>query len=533
MTAPISRPNLAPKVQGPFLLVPSTIDLDETSEEDEPIATDLVYLSVQVGGGGGGGKGDGESKGLGVLGIVHSDGKMEVCLEVEKSEARFAGEDTVNSTAVVVRGGRRNEEEELVEEELPMLLVHETIDLGFSTESSTTGGGGGGGNWPVFKRDGLYGRDTVWIYSRFGVECFVLGKGIESVWENAIEGTEGKLKGEEDGGESQVYWVVKTHGSTTTRKEEDDTEGGGRNQPIVGLETINDVYLGYSIISITPLLQLVGIELSLRVDQDLLPSVPTPGTTNDTFLSLKPTPSSSSSSAYVSLLDTPFTSPACFSTKSRTKPVPLASTPATLKEITITPDSLRQLGKHVESYQTCVRELVQGADTVQHRLELQMKELSRQLTKLEELKRMSGDLKESTLGTTSSTGAATAAGGLVSRMNKVEENQVALLERLDRVLQRLMESHQGQDKLSQYEKKWFDELGRMEKQVKGGLEPKAKRVEAMWEELRPGVEEMAARKKQQQLQVETPLRGGGLGRTQIKGLESKLSEEWVSFFPLV
>jgi nucleoporin NUP82 len=158
-----------------------------------------------------------------------------------------------------------------------------------------------------------------------------------------------------------------------------------------------------------------------------------------------------------------------------------------------------------------------------------MKELSRQLTKLEELKRRSGDLRESTLGATSSTG--NSAGGLVSRMNKVEENQVALLERLDRVLQRLMESHQGQDKLSQYEKKWFDELGRMEKQVKGGLEPKAKRVEAMWEELRPGVEEMAARKKQQQQEVETPSRGGGLGRTQIKGLESKLSEEWVSFLP--
>ncbi|GAA5894597.1 uncharacterized protein JCM6883_002150 [Sporobolomyces salmoneus] len=496
VTAPTSRPNLSTSVQGPYLFSPSTTDLELGGGLIDSFATDLTYLET---------KGGAEEQKLGILMIVYSDGKLEVCLEVEKPEARFKSEES--SRALVVRG-RTVQQEEEAEEELPMLLVYETLDLGFSQEvSSIEKELDGGKSWPSFRRDELYGgKDTVWIYSNFGVECFVLGQGIEKVWEQAVNENE-KQKEERKGEESQVYWVVKTR-STGTRPDEKEEE----DESIVGLEVINDVYLGYSMIAITPMLQVVGVELSLRIDPELLPSTSSPPASTP-LATTATTTSSSDPRAYTSLLDTPFSLPSVFSSS---KPRPsLTSTRTTSQEITVTPDSLRQLGKQVEAYQDFIRELVQGVDQVQHRLELQMKELSRQLEKLQELKRMSGDLRESTQG-----------GGVVTRMNRVETTQVGLLERLDRVLQRLMEKHQGQDKLSTYEKKWFEELGRIEKQVKGGsggLESKAKRVEAMWEELRPGVEEMVRKKS---LTAETTSTGpGGLGKTQIRGLETKLSEE--------
>jgi len=75
-------------------------------------------------------------------------------------------------------------------------------------------------------------------------------------------------------------------------------------------------------------------------------------------------------------------------------------------------------------------------------------------------------------------------------------------------------------------------LKRVEKLLRGGngqggLEGKAKRVQAMWQELKPGVEEIVRKKT---LLLEESSRsvvssGGGLGKSQIQGLESKLSQE--------
>ncbi|GAA5975834.1 hypothetical protein JCM5350_000749 [Sporobolomyces pararoseus] len=512
--SPISRPSLQPIPSGPYLFSPSTTELSNTSTTVEsPHASDIISLSIGTSANSTTSKetesvGGGEGEGLGILLIVYSDGKMEVCLQIEKPQPKFKGEFTSQALVLRSRGaGGVLEEEEEEEEELPILWVSETLDLGYLNEVPKGKEGellDEGRNWPILKRDPLYanGNDstTVWIYSRFGVQCFVLGDRVRQLWEKTLEEGEGKEveDGKGEGGDSQVYWVVKTTNI------EDQT-----SEPIVGLEILNDVYLGYSLLAITKELQLVGIELSLRVEQDLLPS-----TTTDDALTI-PT---SQSKSYVSLLEPPFTLPQVFTTKPNLPP------PSSSKDsLSITPDSLRQLGTLVETYQTLIRNLVQGVDTVSNRLELQFKELSRQLSSLQELRRLSGDLREST------TGVGGDRDGLVGRMKRVEENQFKLLERLDKTLQKLMERHQGSDRLSLYEKKWFEELKRIEKQVgaggssAGGLENKVKRVEAMWKELKPGVEELS-RKKQQQ--AATPSKGpGGLGSSQIKGLEERLSQE--------
>jgi nucleoporin NUP82 len=519
VNAPISRPNLNPSIQGPYLFLPETIELVSNNGSIDSFASDLTYLSVKSSGS--------CCSCLGVLMIVYSDGKLEVLLEVEKPEARFKGEEINNSSnSLVVRTPRGKsilEEEEIQEEEeeLPIFIVHETLDLGYSTECSSSSKEeelDRGKNWPIFKKDSLYEQenDLVWIYSKLGVQGLVLGKRIENVWEEVVNEKEEEEKEEEvdDGvGESQVYWVIKTRSTTTT------------TTSIVGLEIISDVYLGYSMIALTPLLQLVGVELNLRVkdstnDDD--------DDKNDDHTIVK-NEQGGGKKSYVSLLDTPFTLPTVFSSnKSSLSPPPLRIDSNPLENVT--PNSLRLLGKQVETYQTLIRDLVEGVDSVQHRLELQLRELSRQLQSLKDLR----DLVSSNEKKEEEEGGGGGASGLVlvERMNRVEENQLKLLERLDKTLQLLMEKHQGNDRLSSYEKKWFEELKRVEKLLRGGngqggLEGKAKRVQAMWQELKPGVEEIVRKKT---LLLEESSRsvvssGGGLGKSQIQGLESKLSQE--------
>ncbi|GAA5883205.1 hypothetical protein JCM1840_004672, partial [Sporobolomyces johnsonii] len=497
-----SRPG-KPALQGPFLMQPEPAELDNGAESR---ACDIAYVNYVAGRKGEGEEGEKTGAGLGVVAIAYSDGKVDLCLEVEKVEARWEGEEPLT----------REEEEE----ELPSLAVYETIDLGLASEINPSGSPSGeddvarlldARNCPTIVKDPLY-ADTLYVYHALGAHCLLLSRWLEDLADVAGEDEDDeKLQGEVEKtlkGQTatEVLWVLKT---LSAEDEEDSSP-----PPVVGLELINDVYLGYSILLITASLQLVGIELSLRVDPSLLPdaspstSAPHPHQAQG----ISPEPP-----AYVSLLDTPFSIPSALTKRAggvSTLPR-LASNPSSSsKELVITPDVLRQLGKAVEQVQTSIRDVVAGADAVQHRLELQMKELSRQLGKLDELSRLSGELRSST----------TSREGLAGRLARVEDTQRALLARTDRVLQRLMDAHQPS--LSTYEKKWFDELTRLEREVKGTengaagstLEERARRVEAQMEALRPALEEMRHRKEGKE-------RPGELGSGQLQKLEGKLADE--------
>jgi len=434
ITAPITRPSMNARIVGPYLYSPETVDLEHSNKDDyEARVTDVMFIRGREGGG------------IGRLLMSWNDGKLEVLLTIDGSEARFVSEEQ--------------------EEEDGMMFVRETLDLGLSTRE---------GGWTTMKRDPFYDEEgTVWVYSGDGVQCLILGDPEE---------------GEE---ESQVYWVVKTRAQAPTEEEEEGSQ-------VVGLEVVGDVYLGYGLMAITQSLQVVGVELSLRVDQEeSLPEVQQEEEEKE-----------AKEGGYKSLLESPFILPRVFSTTTRPPPPPPGLDKGELK---ITPDSLRTMGNRVESYQSSIRDLVEGVDQVQHRLELQMKELSRQLSSLQELGQLSNSLQSSTCGDS----------GLSGRMKRVEQVQVGLLERLDRVLQGLMERHQGRDELSLYEKKWFDELKRVERE-QVGLGMKSRRVEAMWEELSRDVERMSERKRRER--EGTPVKGG-LGKEQVRGLEEKLSIE--------
>ena len=72
-----------PLRQGPFLLQPAPLTLDGSEDED---ATDILYLSFDHDDET---DDDGETERLGVVLMVTKDGKVDVCLDVDKVEARW------------------------------------------------------------------------------------------------------------------------------------------------------------------------------------------------------------------------------------------------------------------------------------------------------------------------------------------------------------------------------------------------------------------------------------------------------------
>ncbi|GAA5979084.1 hypothetical protein JCM10908_002799 [Rhodotorula pacifica] len=559
VTAP-SRPNLTARVQGPFLMQPAPAELDNGADDR---ACDLVYLSTGASSAPDSAVEADDKAGLGVLLLAFKDGKVDVCLEVEKPEARFVGEGKTarsrtdspapSKGAVVLR--RRGfgavslddddgDDEEGAgvegegEDDLPTLAVYESIDLGLAAELNPNEDDeasvrtGLRHNAPRLVRDPLY-SDTVYVQHALGAHSLLLGPWLDELAAAAAAATSSdESKADEEGSQelkqalaaqkgTEVLWVLKTK----------STESTAISTPAVeGLVVLNDVYLGYSLLLVTSALQVVGIELSLRIEDASL-DIDTPASTT----------TMAQESAYVSLLDKPFSVPPFLSSRRPGANPALPRLPPSRKPLEITPDTLRAFATHVSSTQTAIRDLVSAADSVQSRLELQMRELSRQVEKLAELERLRSDLGKSV------------SGGTEGRLRRAEEKQRELLARTDRVLQRLVESHQPS--ISTYERKWFDELERLEEQVVGrrsnedgndededddgeetdetratSLEMRAKRVEAMFDALRPGLEDLKRKKDEAGSRSVngTPGRrpnGTLLGQNQVKVLEERLAEE--------
>jgi len=583
-----SRPALAPRLQGPFLLQPAPAELDNGADG---AACDLAYLASSSSSGGAAGAGESEGdegEGVGVLAIAYRDGKVDLCLEVEKVEARFVGEapppvsaaaPSSRSGALVLRNrstprrggggfGAANLDSDDDDDEpaaagddepadLPTLAVFESIDLGLATALSPAGSShvvarALAHNAPVLVRDPLYGADTLYVRHALGAHCLFLGPWLgpmgealrgaarEDEDEEALERElrEGVLEAQ---GGTEVCWVLKTVGAGGEEEEGEDEGAAAAAQPVEGLALLNDVYLGYSLVLVTAALQPVGVELALRIDASATAFDDAPAAA---AAPAKPAAAIPTEPAYVSLLSqTPFTVPP-FLARLRTALPVLTRLPTTRDELRITPDTLRQLGKHVQAAQTAMRDLVAASGVVSARVELQMRELVRQVDKVREL-----DARRAELG--KSVGASGAPGAVEQRVRAAEEKQLALLARTDRVLQRLVEGHQPQ--VSAVERKWFDELERLSEQVDGGVDEdedrswsaavaaaaggvaggaplalRAQRLEAQMELLRPALEELR-RKEEAKRAAGTPARNGagGMGQSQLARVEGLLSDECV------
>ncbi|GAC95565.1 nuclear pore complex protein [Pseudozyma hubeiensis SY62] len=549
----------APRPQGPYLLKPAPVEL---CDERESVACDLIWTwltdeSTQA-------EASTVVTGVAALSIVGHDGRVDVGLLFESVEAAWDVSTTTQHSAArrpskprkTNRYGLSDTEDEADDfealtleepEELPSLLVYETIDLGLldtAIDNGITSPSAASdlllskasSNRPRFVRDPLYG-DTVYIYHAFGAQCLgfatwipklldALNKPSQDELDNdahddtsrpAAESREQALvKMLHHGQSSEVVWIVNTVA-------QDSGEGLDLN-PVTALEILSDVYLSYAFLAVTADLQVVGVELSLRIEQDAIDS-PAAG---ERSLGLERGGSSDGHKPYVSLLGEgpAFQPPAIFAQSTGTQGLPshprraALSTPNSKSELQITPELLRTLGKTVETYRHEIRTVVSAGNAVQARLDLQVREMTRQLEKLNAIRLRCNDL-----GT---------AGTLGERISQIAQTQLQLVARIDKALQRLMDSHQPS--LSMYEKKWFEELERIASEVgvarSGGefkvntrgmrksLSAKAKLLEHQLSLLRPQMSAL-----QSQAGAGREEREGMLGGEQLKRVEKMLSGE--------
>lgn len=482
----------SPTSQGPFLVVPAPHEL---SDSREPQGSDIAYIRLAPPRAIRGGQhpscielilvaGDDGRVDVGVLNIA---GKISPRWTVSSSASVASSRNRdlapqhlswrVSSRATQKKSGRyglsdsSDEESESrdIEEadetlpsgraaSLPTLFIYESLDLGLGHHAP--------GSSPVgLVIDPVY-QDTFYVNHHEGAHMICM-----SPWAGqfarllSTEDTEGTRRFLHQEVRSQVRWIVKLQGDALPSKA---LRGG-----ISAIEIVDDVYLGYSLLVLLGDGECLGIEMNLRSATR---------TTVDELEHKDREGASASSPSdrrqlYTSLLGAePFSAPAPFQQTPAPFPsIRLKSSDPSVgrREIQVTPESLRLLGSTVQDLRSKLREVVQGGNAVQSRLDLQIRELQRQVTKLNDV-RLRTESRHS-------------ASAHSERLARVSERQRKLVQRVDRVLQRSMDA--SQTGMSQYEDAWLKEMERMEKEMGAergeGLQGRMDKLRAQLEQLKP------------------------------------------------
>ncbi|TIA94721.1 hypothetical protein E3P96_04044 [Wallemia ichthyophaga] len=363
----------------------------------------------------------------------------------------------------------------------PVMSTYETIQL---VNGADVG-------YPSLEHDPVY-EDTVYISHASGVHALVL-----KPWLDELAQTECITR------DSKLIQVVQTG-------ERDNAQ----SNPVVALDIVNDAFLGYFLLALTANLQLLPLALSLRVEE-------TSGEGVEEKEHKKGAEGADHTSEhlkhYSSLLDA-------------AHPIDLdAAHPIDLTRgldgghtrdaIAITPQTLRYLGGVVSNVRRHTHALTASANSVQDRLSLQLRESARQIDRLAHVAQVA----------TNPSNQAGVGSGKGGRVHAVSLDQLALLARMDRLLQRLMDRHQPT--LSVHETKWFEELARIRDEVGGSgggkngdakgraLQARMSRLNHQLNILRPQVE---AYQLGQAAKL-TP--SSAIGASQIAKVEGVLHEE--------
>ena len=205
----------------------------------------------------------------------------------------------------------------------------------------------------------------------------------------------------------------------------------------------NDVYLTYSIFILSSAMRITALPLILNsaipaLGPDLSASVPRP---------IEGPP------AYVSLLTEPFVAPKVLDTKNLSKEISPSAPPPYTTNGEFTPAMLRYIGQAVDQFKNKIREVELAARAVDMRCTLQKDEFARQQAKaleaLARIEKLKGERQDETR----------------SKLEKVRENQRALMTRVDRILGVMMRN--ASPEVSEHERRWFEELKRMKEEVVG------------------------------------------------------------------
>ena len=398
--------------------------------------------------------------------------------------------------------------------ELPSLLVYETIDLygphkyQFPSPSSL-----------LFAKDPEY-PDTLYISHSHGAHSLSLQSIFKTFFPAPLQATSSAAEREQlqkaarKESHPEVSWLLRSSPGDTDPEEE---------APVIFLEVVNDVYLGYILLILTADMQLITMELTLRSIQTVLLDDEAMNSLIHTNDGGKNDPlSTTDKKSYIPFSDSlPFTLPNLLTKKTSIAPrTRLAAPPSSSRssrvasdgQIELTIDSLRFVGQTVERLDTSIRELIQAGNTVQERLELHLRELPRQVSRLQDLD--ASMLEKDKLVSKVH----------VERLMRVKDKQKELEKKADRILQQLIDN--SQPELSAFERKWMEELERVRDVVQGqeerstkGLNGRLRRLVEQLELLKPQLGEL--QKNERGLEEEN-LR---MGDSQRKRIEAALTDE--------
>ncbi|KLO19835.1 hypothetical protein SCHPADRAFT_864426 [Schizopora paradoxa] len=423
-----------PAKQGPFLLQPSPSELPNSPGAE---ATDIAYVTL-----GNAFSEDDDtseqsltSERLGVLVIAYQDGRVDVCLDLEKIEAKW--------------------ESKTSSKDLPMLAVYEVIDLGIISSLSRSSPNVQKqtllplvqGNHPVLHPDPIH-DDTLYIYHAFGVHVLNFNPVLQHF----------ALALKEDNDESLSAAVQKS-GNTSVQAILSTFSVEKRSSiPIIAVSVPSDVYLTYSIFILTSTQRLITFPLNLRTESlDLVPSTSVSSTVIESSL-LPPLPESASQKSIPAtiLQEKPFEIPAILNRKMGLPSIAHLALPKShgmKEELRVTPETLRYLASVVEKITSEIHDVQLAFRSLTFRHDLQRQEYARQQQTCRDMvgriEKLNGSGKA----------------GLEAKMGAVKESQAQLLSRMDRVLQALI--NRASPELNEHETKWFEELQRMKAQVLG------------------------------------------------------------------
>lgn len=471
----------APLLQGPFLFQPAPLEFPGVQYH----ACDIFHV---------------EAGALGVIGILFSNGKVDICLEFELLGAKWVGWRKKKRT-------ENGEETEIAG--LPIIAAYESINLDISDTSAS--------NWPVFVADPR--SEQVWYVNHdSGVVSFSM-----KAWLSRLAAV---IDDDEEDG-FMARSLEKTPQSTVRRVIDHGKRPAGLVNSIVGSVVVYEAYLGYILVAATP----NSVE-SAEFDEVLARAPPNDADTKtqpfgaatpqrNTLLPSTPyaaTPTTIKKKT--SILSPPYT-PSLEFRRPSALPVLLQQAIAHNARLVRTPimfstDSNEFLRRARDTLKVEYDRMMEAAQEMYDRAAMQRIEYRKQLETIRKAsenldKLQNKDVRE--------------------RLEKYLKKQDELQARADEVLKILIVK--GEVGLSDAEKKWFKEVAKIEERVEGdgrvALRGRKEQIERMLEVLTPMVEGDGKRKG---LVVERDSVPEEVRTGKLKQLEGLLEREYVLYlFP--
>lgn len=441
----LTRPEVvgpSPKLQGPFLFQPAPLEFS-----GDYYACDIFHI---------------EAGAIGVIGILFSNGKVDICLEFELLRARWVDKKKRMCT----------DEEKTVD--LPIIAAYESINLDIpaGNDSTTT-------NWPVFVSDPR--SEHVWyVNHNSGVVSFSM-----KAWLSKLATV--MDDDEEDGFMAKL--LEKNSQSTVQKVIDHGKRPVGIVKPIFGSVVVYEAYLGYILIAATPtsvesaefdeVLAQISRSDAFGVQAQSFREATTPQRNAALHLA-QYTASPSAIQKKTSILSPPYV-PSPEFRKSSALPVLLRQGLAYNSKLIRSPivfstESNEFLRKARDTLKVEYDRIMEAAQEMYDRSAMQRIEYRKQLETIhkasENLEKLRNkDVRE--------------------RLERYLKKQEELQTRADDVLKLLI--MRGEIGLSDAEKKWFKEVGKIEERVEGdgrsALAGRKDQVEKMLEQLCPMIGE--------------------------------------------